>query len=237
MAIPDTPRGPCFDLRTGMTLADRPAAPIGRRAVARLLCALLPLSGPLALPACTADQSGIRDWSIQAREVVMRPPFPHAGAADGDAALVLREAAGAWLAVLAALAVDAVSADDSAAIERRAMVLSDPVTSAAAVNLARATGFVARRNWGAAHLAHAVDHGDPFFQAVLAAIARHDAALPPAPDPGSRMARDAATTRIAAGHALLVERKFILGQGDTGRRMRAEASELRRLSAAIATAP
>lgn len=209
----------------------------GRRAVARLLGACLPLAGLLALPACTADQSGIRDWSIQARGTLMQPPGMPPGAPDGDGASVLREAAGAWLAVLAALAVDMTPPDDSAAIERRARALSDPVASAAAVNLARVTGFVAQRNWGAAHLAHAVDQGDPFFQAVLAAIARHDAALPPAPDPGSRLARDAATTRIAAGHALLAERKFILGQGDTGRRMRAEASELRRLSAAIAAAP
>jgi hypothetical protein len=43
--------------------------------------------------------------------------------------------------------------------------------------------------------------------------------------------------RIGAGHALLFERRYILGQSDTGRMMRMEASELRRLSAVATAAP
>jgi zinc transport system permease protein len=50
------------------------------------------------------------------------------------------------------------------------MALPDPEASAAAVNLVRAAAFVSQRGWGSSHLAYAVDHGDPFFQAVLAAI-------------------------------------------------------------------
>jgi hypothetical protein len=44
-------------------------------------------------------------------------------------------------------------------------------------------------------------------------------------------ARRAAITRIAEGHALLAERKRILSQSETARLMRAQESELRRLSA------
>jgi hypothetical protein len=158
--------------------------------------------------------------------------------------LVLREAAGAWLATLAALADDATPPDESGPIEQRALRLADPEASAAAVNLVRATAFVSRRGWSSAHLAYAVDHGDPFFQAVLAAIARQASAARPAPgrqpvapDGGPRAAREAMMARIGAGHALLFERRSILGQSDTGRMMRVEASELRRLSAVATAAP
>jgi len=185
--------------------------------------ALAPLCMLLALGACTADQSGVRDWSIQAREAVLPPGVSRAAPTDAapvaapdraEAVLVLRETAAAWLAVLAALADDATPPDDSAALEARAARIAaiDPAASAAAVNLARATGHVARRNWGASHLAYAVDYGDPFFQAVVAALGTQPVAA-----------------RIGAGHALLMQRRSILGQADTGRMMRAEASELRRL--------
>ena len=215
-------------------MADRGACRTCRPARKRLLGALVSLCGLFALGACGSNQSGVRDWSLQAREAVLPPVLarPAADGADSDRAaeeamLVLREAAGAWLATLAALADDATPPDETASIEQRALSLADPEASAAAVNLVRATAFVSQRGWGAGHLAHAVDYGDPFFQAVLTAIARQA--------PASRPAQDATMARIGAGHALLFERRFILGQSDTGRRMRVEASELRRLSAAAAT--
>lgn len=179
------------------------------------------LAGFALLAACTADQSGVRDWSIQAREAVLPASVSRASpaaveAAPADATAVLREAAGAWLAVLGALADDATPPDDSAALEARALALAgtDPGASADAVNLARAVGYVARRNWGASHLPYAVHYGDPFFQAVIARLG---------PQPASQ--------RVGAGHAVLMERRDILGHADTGRMMRAEASELRRLMA------
>ncbi len=225
-------------------MADRSACRTCWPSGTRLFGALVALCGLLALGACGSDQSGVRDWSLQAREAVLPPALarPAPEGADRDraseeAVLVLREAAGAWLATLAALADDATPPDDNGPIEQRALGLADPEASAAAVNLIRATSFVSQRAWGGGHLAHAVDYGDPFFQAVLAAIARHASASRSAPDAWPRAARDATMARIGAGHALLFERKFILGQSDTGRRMRVEASELRRLSAAAATAP
>ena len=217
-----------------LAMADRGACRTYRPAGARLLGALLALCGVMALGACGSNQSGVRDWSLQAREAVLPPalarPAPDGAAVDRAAEetrLVLREVAGAWLATLAALADNATPPDDSAPIEQRALALPDPEASAAAVNLVRATAFVSQRGWGSSHLAYAVDHGDPFFQAVLAAIARHHGST----------AREATMARIGAGHALLFERRFILGQSDTGRMMRMEASELRRLSAVGASAP
>jgi hypothetical protein len=219
-----------------LAMADRGAGRICWPAGTRLLGVLVSLCGLLALGACGSNQSGVRDWSLQAREAVL-PPALARPAPDGsegshateETTLVLREAAGAWLATLAALADDATPPDDTASIEQRALNLADPEASAAAVNLVRATAFVSQRGWVSGHLAHAVDYGDPFFQAVLAAIARQA--------PASRPAREAMMARIGAGHALLFERRSILGQSDTGRRMRMEASELRRLSALAATAP
>ena len=217
-----------------LAMADRATCRTRRPAGARLRGALVALCGVMALGACGSNQSGVRDWSLQAREAVLPPalarPTPDGvpiDPADQETALLLREVAGAWLATLAALADNATPPDDSAPIEQRALALPDPEASAAAVNLVRAAAFVSQRGWGSSHLAYAVDHGDPFFQAVLAAIARHDGST----------AREATMARIGAGHALLFERRFILGQSDTGRMMRMEASELRRLSAVGAAAP
>ena len=226
-----------------LAMADRGACRTYRPAGSRLLGALLALCGVMALGACGSNQSGVRDWSLQAREAVLQPalarPAPDGAAVDRAAEetrLLLREIAGAWLATLAALADDATPPDDSAPIEQRALALPDPEASAAAVHLVRATAFVSQRGWGSSHLAYAVDHGDPFFQAVLAAIARQGSAARATPDDQPRAAREATMARIAAGHALLFERRYRLGQSDTGRMMRMEASELRRLSA-VATAP
>ncbi|MCZ8147444.1 MAG: hypothetical protein O9325_06280 [Roseomonas sp.] len=216
-----------------LAMADRGTCRTRRPVGARLRGALVALCGVMALGACGSNQSGVRDWSLQAREAVLPPalarPTPDGAPIDRAAeemALLLREVAGAWLATLAALADNATPPDDSAPIEQRALALPDPEASAAAVNLVRATAFVSQRGWGSSHLAYAVDHGDPFFQAVLAAIARHGSA-----------ARGATMARVGAGHALLFERRFILGQSDTGRMMRMEASELRRLSAVATAAP
>jgi hypothetical protein len=226
-----------------LAMADRGACRTYRPGGTRLLGALFVLCGVRALGACGSNQSGVRDWSLQAREAVLPPalarPAPDGAAADRateETRLLLREVAGAWLATLAALADDATPPDDSAPIEQRALALPDPEASAAAVNLVRATAFVSQRGWGSSHLAYAVDHGDPFFQAVLAAIARQGSAARATPDDQPRAAREATMARIAAGHALLFERRYRLGQSDTGRMMRMEASELRRLSA-VATAP
>ena len=182
------------------------------------------LAGLAVLAACTADQSGVRDWSIQAREAVLPPTVSRAApavadpapGAPADSATVLREAAGAWLAVLGALADDATPPDPGTTLEARAAVLAatDPGAAADAANLARAVGYVAQRGWSAAHLAYAVNYGDPFFQAVIARLG---------PQPLAQ--------RVGAGHGVLMERRDILGQADTGRIMRAEASELRRLMA------
>lgn len=225
-------------------MADRDAFPTRDPWCARLRGAFVAFCGMLALGACGSDQSGVRDWSLQAREAVLPPALTRAApeAAYGDRAaeetiLLLREAAGAWLATLAALADNATPPDDSAPLEQRALALPDPEASAAAVNLARLTAFVSQRGWGSAHLAYAVDLGNPFFQAVLAAIARTGSAAHATPDGQPRAVREATMARIGAGHALLFERRYTLGQSDTGRMMRMEASELRRLSAVVTAAP
>jgi hypothetical protein len=77
--------------------------------------------------------------------------------------------------------------------------------------------------------------GDPLFQPVMAALARQEAALaakaPEAATP-TRAARRDAAARIAAMHAELTARGQRVQHGDTGRELRLEASELRRLAVA-----
>jgi hypothetical protein len=226
-----------------LSMRGRRAARIGGPLAGRLRAGLAGLFALVVLSACTADQSGLRDWSIQAREAVLPltvtrvgPPSeatPGQVGSDVEANLLLREAAASWLAVLAALADDATLPDAGTALEARALRLqpADPEAAAAAINLARAAGHVARLNWGEAHLAYAIQYGDPFFQPVLAILGRRSEALP-SEAASARAAQQGAMARIAEGHALLVQRKFVLGQSDTGRMMRAEASELRRLMAA-----
>lgn len=205
----------------------------GRHAALAAGLALALLSG------CAGDGGGLRDWSLQARESVLPAvaaashPAP-AGRADAVAAL--QEAAGAWLAVLAALAEDAPPPDDSAAIAARAPRIApfDAEGAAAVLALAQGVGYVAGRGWGAASIAHALRVGDPLFQPVMAALARQAAALEAEAPPATTRdaARREAAARIAAMHARLAARGSRVHVADTGRELRLEASELRRLGAA-----
>lgn len=221
----------------------------------RILAALaLPL-----LVACYSDVSGVRDWSIQAREAVLpiaavrtaAVPGPTQGASLGstraDAVLVLQEAAGAWLGALAAVADDAAPPDDGDALEARAPQVAafDPGGAAAVVNLGRAVGYAARGYWRAPGLAYAFEHGERSFRDVMSALDRQLAALAAEAPAGADAqgmpvpadpARRAVIARVAAGHDALAARKALMAQSDTGRLMRAEASELRRLLAAGGTA-
>lgn len=201
-----------------------------------------------ALPGCAGDQSGLRDWSIQARESVLPsasirslalPPEVTAtpGGGRADAVRALQEAAGAWLAVLAAVADDATPPDDSEALAARAARIEpfDAAGAAAVASLAQGIAWVAGRGWSSASMAYVLRDGDPLFQPVMAALARQEAALATeAPDAASRSsaARREAAGRIAAMHAELTARGRRVQHGDTGRELRLEASELRRLGAA-----
>lgn len=226
--------------RTGQAGAGVRGMRIGRALAALVLIA--------ALAGCAGDQSGLRDWSIQARESLLAPttirslPLPPEGtvAARGsraEAVQVLQEAAAVWLAVLAAIADDATPPDDSAALAARAARVEpfDAAGAAAVGALARGIAYLAGRGWSSASMAYALRDGDPLFQPVMAALARQEAALaaevPDATTP-ARAARREAAARIAATHAELTARGQRVQHSDTGRELRLEASELRRLSAA-----
>ncbi|MCU0889094.1 MAG: hypothetical protein MUC64_13975 [Rubritepida sp.] len=218
-----------------------------------LACLALPLLG-----GCYSDISGVRDWSIQAREAVLPvaairtatvpapAPTPAAPPTRSDAVLVLQDAAGAWLATLAAIADDSAPTEDGATLEARAAVVApfDPAGAAAVTNLARAVGYASRGAWRASGFVYAFDHGAASFHAVMSALDRQLAALqaeapPDAEGEGAPVrvdaARRAAIARVAAGHEALAARQAVMTQSDTGRFMRAEASELRRLLAAGGT--
>lgn len=229
-------------------MADRMARAGAASCARRLGSAIAGLMLLAALPGCAGDQSGLREWSIQARESVLPPttirslalPPEGAAAASGsraDAVQALQEAAGAWLAVLAAVADDAAPPDDSEALAARAARIApfDPAGAAAVASLAQGVAWIAGRGWSSASMAYVLRDGDPLFQPVMAALARQEAALAAeAPDAATRaraVRRDAAT-RIAATHADLTARGQRVQHGDTGREMRLEASELRRLAAA-----
>lgn len=233
------------------------AAPRARRVRSSGRLAPHPVVACLALAllgGCYSDISGVRDWSIQAREVVLPadairtatvpapPPAPAEPPTRGDAVRVLQDAAGAWLATLAAVADDAAPAEDGAALEARAAVVApfDPAGAVAVVNLARAVGHASRRVWRESGFVYAFDHGAASFREVMAALDRQLAALPDPVEQGAPgavdAARRAAIARVAAGHEALAARQAVMAQSDTGRLMRAEASELRRLLAA-GTAP
>ena len=229
-------------------MADRMGqAGAGFRAM-RIGSALAGLMLLAALPGCAGDQSGLRDWSIQARESVLPSvsirslALPPEGSAAlrgsrADAVQALQEAAGAWLALLAAVADDATPPDDSAALAARTTRIApfDPAGAAAVASLAQGIAWVAGRGWSSASMAYVLRDGDPLFQPVMAALARQEAALAAeAPDAAIRAnaARREAATRIAAMHADLTARGRRVQHGDTGRELRVEASELRRLAVA-----
>lgn len=213
----------------------------------RLGRALVGLALLAALPGCAGDQSGLRDWSLQARELVLPPDairsqaLPPEGTAPlgsrADAVRVLQEAASAWLAVLAAIADDAAPPDESEALAARAARIApfDAAGAAAVTALSRGIAWVAGRGWSSASMAYALRDGDPLFQPVMAALARQEAALvaeaPEVATQASAVRRDAAA-RIAVTHADLTARGRRVQHGDTGRELRLEASELRRLAAA-----
>ena len=219
----------------------------------------LGLTLPL-LGACYADVSGVREWSIQAREAVLPlatprtetvpAPAPTASSPPtrADAVLVLQDAVAAWLATLAAIADDSAPPDESAALEQRAALVApfDPAGAAGVTNLARGVGYASRRYWRAAALSYAFEHGEASFRTVLTALDGQLAALEATPaetsgEGGATVPADATrravVARVAAGHEALAARKAVMAQSDTGRLMRAEASELRRLLAARQAEP
>lgn len=193
------------------------------------------------LGACAPDYSAVRDWSLQAREAVLppaaaRPPGaaatapapPAMVAAEGPegAALALREAAAAWLSMLAYLAEDGQPRLRSNQLLPLADVVrpvdADGAEAVRALGATMADG--ARRNWRAPQLGVAAGRGDAPFQAVMAALLRQI----PGDGPGAE-ARRATVGRIAEGHALLNERQGRLAAAETARRLRLQESELRRL--------
>lgn len=248
MLVPMSAWGPAADSGDDRSMADRTGqVGAGVRGM-RIGSAVAALALLAALPGCAGDQSGLRDWSIHARESVLPPatirslalPPEDTAAPRGsraDAVQVLQEAAAAWLAVLAALADNATPPDDSAALTARAARVEpfDPAGAAAVGALAQGIAYLAGRGWSSASMAYALRDGDPLFQPVMAALARQEAALatetPDAATPARAARRDAAA-RIAAMHAELTARGQRVQHGDTGRELRLEASELRRLAAA-----
>jgi hypothetical protein len=214
----------------------------------RLGSALAGLVLIAALAGCAGNQAGLREWSIQAREVVLPPAAirslalsPETTAAPrgsrADAVQALQEAAGAWLAVLAAVADDATPPDDSAALAARAARVEpfDAAGAAAETALSQGIAWIAGRGWSSASIAYVLRDGDPLFQPVMAALARQEAALaaevPDVATPARAARRDVAQ-RIAATHAELTARGQRVQHGDTGRELRLEASELRRFGVA-----
>lgn len=193
------------------------------------------------LCACAPDYSAVRDWSLQAREAVLppaaarppgaaatapAPPAPVTAEGREGAALALREAAAAWLSMLAYIAEDGLPRERTNQLvplaDRVRQV--DPDGAAAVLALGATMADGARRNWRAPQLGVAAARGDAPFQGVMAALGRHVAADDPAVG-----ARGAAVARIAEGHALLKEREGRLSAGETARLLRLQESELRRL--------
>ncbi|MCU0889095.1 MAG: hypothetical protein MUC64_13980 [Rubritepida sp.] len=193
------------------------------------------------LGACAPDYSAVRDWSLQAREAVLppaaaRPPGaaatapapPAAVTAEGreGAALALREAAAAWLSMLAYIADDGQPRVRTNQFQPLADVVRpiDSDGAAAVLALGDTMADGARRNWRAPQLGVAAARGDPSFQAVMAALGRQVATEAPDAE-----ARGDTLSRIAEGHALLKERQGRLSAGETARLLRLQESELRRL--------
>ena len=198
------------------------------------------------LGACAPDYGAVRDWSLQAREAVLppaamrapgppaiapAPPAPVTRPGPEGAALALREAAAAWLSMLAFIAEDGLARDRTNQLVAHADVVRpvDPEGATAVLALGETMAFGARRNWRAPQLATAVARGDESFQGVMAALGRLAAAEDAPP------ARRDAITRIAEGHAVLRERQSGLSGAETARLLRLQESELRRLTVIGAT--
>lgn len=192
----------------------------------------------LLLPvACAPDYGAVRDWSATGREAVLPPvaarplSAPAAGAprpalvtaAGRDGAVqAAREAAAAWLGLLAWIAEDGLPPSRDNLLKPHAAALRpfDAEGAEAALQLGEAMAFGARRNWRAPQLRVAVARGDAPFRGVLAALGR---LLPQDAPEQARLAH------LAEGHAWLLEREARLAAPETARLLRLQESELRRL--------
>lgn len=194
----------------------------------------------LMLPAgCAPDYGAVRDWSATGREAVLPPvaarplgaqasgaprPGPITEAGLDGAVQAAREAAAAWLGLLAWVAEDGLppSRDNLLVPHAAALRPFDAEGAEAVLQLGEAMAFGARRNWRAPQLRVAVARGDAPFRGVLVALGR----LLPPDAPEQRM-----LALIFEGHALLLERETRLAAPETARRLRLQESELRRLMA------
>ena len=194
----------------------------------------------LMLPAaCAPDYGAVRDWSATGREAVLPPvvarplgapatgaprPAPITAAGREGAVQAAREAAAAWLGLLAWVAEDGLPPSRDNLLEAHAAALRpfDAEGAEAVLQLGEAMAFGARRNWRAPQLRVAVARGDAPFRAVLAALGR----LLPQDAP-----EQATLARLSEGHALLSEREARLAAPETARLLRLQDSELRRLMA------
>ena len=200
------------------------------RSLAVALLCLLPV-------ACAPDYGAVRDWSATAREAVLPPagthqparlstgaprPAPIDATGQEGGVLAARDAAAAWLGLLAWVAEDGwpPSRDNLLGPHAAALRPFDAEGAEAVQQLGEVMAFGARRNWRAPQLRIAVTRGDAPFRAVLAALGR----LLPPDSPAQ-----ATLTHIAEGHALLLEREARLAAPETARLLRLQESELRRL--------
>lgn len=201
-----------------------------------LAAALLGLILPAA---CAPDYGAVRDWSATGREAVLPPvvarplgapatgaprPAPITAVGREGAVQAAREAAAAWLGLLAWVAADGLppSRDNLLVPHAAALHPFDAEGAEAVLQLGEAMAFGARRNWRAPQLRVAVARGDAPFRGVLAALGR----LLPQDAP-----EQATLARLAEGHALLLEREARLAAPETARLLRLQDSELRRLMA------
>lgn len=197
------------------------------------------LLGLMLTSACAPDYGAVRDWSTTGREAVLPPvtarplgasatgaprPAPVTVAGREGAVQAAREAAAAWLGLLAWVADDGLppSRDNLLVPHAEALRPFDAEGAEAVLQLGEAMAFGARRNWRAPQLRIAVARGDAPFRAVLAALGR----LLPQDAP-----EQATLAHIAEGHALLLEREARLAAPETARLLRLQESELRRLMA------
>jgi hypothetical protein len=210
------------------------AAVVLRRGI--LAAALLGLLLPAA---CAPDYSAVRDWSATGREAVLPPvparplatpaagaprPAPITATGRQGAIQAAREAAAAWLGLLAWVADDGLPPSRVNLLEPHAAALRpfDAEGAEAVLQLGEAMAFGARRNWRAPQLRVAVARGDAPFRGVLAVLGR----LLPQDAP-----EQATLTHLAEGHTLLLERAARLAAPETARLLRLQESELRRLMA------